>query len=167
MTGDMGEPFLVFLLKPPPDVADEIDFVRRRLGLDRSYSSDRLHVTVQSLGFRHALSEETIAEARAAADALVHAPFHLVFDHVNGGKLEGSEPLRGFLAFRAAFQRALSARIFYRQHRTPPHVTLVYGGALASCYVDAISWRAEEFLLIESLQGKGRHIERGRWKLRG
>lgn len=167
MMGDIGDPFLVFLLKPPPDVADEIDFVRRKLGLDRSYSTDRLHVTVQPLGPCRLLSEETIEDAKAAAAALAHAPFHLVFDRVNDGKLEGSEPLRGFLAFRAAFQRALSARFSYPKHRSPPHVTLVYGGATGSFYVDAISWRVEEFLLVESLQGKGRHIERGCWKLRG
>jgi len=161
----MGESFLVFLIKPPPEVADEIDFVRRKLGLYRGYSTDRLHITIQPLGLRRDLSDNAILLARAAADALVHPPFHVAFDQVNGGKLEGSEPIRGFLAFRAAFQKAMSTRMSYRKHRTPPHVTLVYKRLSGSRRIDTISWLVEEFLLIESIQGEGRHIERGRWQL--
>ncbi|MGN6820333.1 MAG: 2'-5' RNA ligase family protein [Sphingomonas sp.] len=153
------------MIKPPPEVVEEIDFVRRQLGLYRGYPKDRLHITVQPLGFRRNLSNDAIEEARAAADALVHPFFHVAFEQVNGGKLEGSEPISGFLAFRAALQKAMSARLSYRKHRSTPHITLVYRRLSGFCRIDAISWRVEEFLLIESVQGEGRHIERGRWQL--
>ena len=162
----MSEPFLVFLIKPPPDVADELDFVRQKLGLYRGYSKDRLHATVQPLGYRRMLSDATISKARFAAESLVHPPFHVVFDRLNGGKLEGSEPIKGFLAFRASLQTELAKHMALRKHSTSPHITLVYRAAPASCQVDPISWLVEEFMLIESFQGEGRHEELGRWKLR-
>jgi 2'-5' RNA ligase len=48
-----------------------------------------------------------------------------------------------------------------------PHMTLMYPAQFVEKQpVDPIRWRAGEFVLIDSLQGHGRHEIVGRWPLR-
>lgn len=48
-----------------------------------------------------------------------------------------------------------------------PHMTLMYPAQFVEKQpIDPIRWRAEEFVLIDSLQGRGHHKIVGRWPLR-
>ena len=159
--------FLFFGIRPPPGLADAIDDVRRDFGLDRSYDKDRLHITLAPLGYRDLVGEGALAAARTAADAIRHPAFRIVFDRVEGGILRGSEPIRGLIAFQRTLSRALAAHGVGSVRHEPfrPHVTLTYKGAPGSYSIDGISWLADEFVLIQSLQRASQHELLGRWRL--
>ena len=165
----MGEPFLFFGIKPPPPEARAIDAVRTAFGLDRSYGIERLHITVHALGPERLLGARGVAAAQAAAGSIDHPPFRVVFNRVEHGLLVGSEPIRGLLRFERVLTASLLRHGWPAERRASfrPHVTLVYGGAPGRHDIDGISWLVEDFALIESLQGEGRHREVKRWRLRG
>jgi 2'-5' RNA ligase len=52
--------------------------------------------------------------------------------------------------------------------RSTPHITLLYGDrTLAERSIEAIQWTVRDFVLIQSLWGRGKHIHLARWSLRG
>jgi 2'-5' RNA ligase len=49
-----------------------------------------------------------------------------------------------------------------------PHVSLIWSpDFLAERVVEPFSWMVDEFVLIHSIHGQGRHEVLGRWSLRG
>ena len=49
-----------------------------------------------------------------------------------------------------------------------PHLTLVYSNlGIGKREIDPIKWRVYDFILVDSLNGLGEHVEINRWKFRG
>jgi len=49
-----------------------------------------------------------------------------------------------------------------------PHLTLVYPHlGLGKRPIDPIRWRVYDFILVDSLNGLGKHVELNRWRFRG
>ena len=91
----------------------------------------------------------------------------MVFDK-SAARLVASERIAALASARRLLRDGLS-RQGLASLRTPfsAHVTLHYdpraGGA---AWIDPISWRATELVLIESIVGRHVHAIRGRWPLR-
>jgi len=49
-----------------------------------------------------------------------------------------------------------------------PHMTLLYDScALQARTIDPVRWTMTEFVLVDSLRGRTRHVPLARWQLRG
>ena len=52
--------------------------------------------------------------------------------------------------------------------RFTPHMTLLYGDhTVVEHSIDAIQLTVRDFVLVQSLRGRGKHIHLARWSLRG
>lgn len=158
-----------------PDAATAAAMVRAtkravRLSGGRPIAKERLHITVAFLG---ELTAPELESARAAPP-IASGAFELALDTV--GFFPRSRVL--WLAARAvpnALQElerrlwmALEERGFAREPRIyRPHVTLAKRARAVAEDVNAVTWRVEELVLIESLpEGRGVHYEPlQRWPL--
>jgi 2'-5' RNA ligase len=166
---------LFYALRPPPAAAFHIDdrcaWLRpagRRVG------RDRLHVTLNILDDRPFLPHDVLAAMVAVGDAVAADPFRIVFDQLSGSRrsvvLRPSERIAALHGFQRQLAQGLAhAGVATRRDaRFSPHITLLHRGRSGFTEaVDAVSWRVEEFFLIESLVGWTRHVVRGRWALGG
>ena len=164
---------LFFALLPPPGVAEEIAWLRdRRRRPIFPVATARLHVTLLMLGDYSVLPSDLPARIEPILAAGTIPSCRLVFDRLVYGArsalLLPSEPLSGAARLREHLA-ALLVRAGIRRTgggRFSPHVTLHYdpepGGTEP---IDAISWRADTLVLIESQIGRGRHLLRGQWPL--
>lgn len=161
---------LYFMVKPPPAVALHIAALSRG---SRCPRAELLHITLLPFGDRLALPPRLLRRLLQIASDLEAAPFRVVFDRIVQGNgacaLRGSEVMRGANAFQAKLASTLAKHglSIKPRYRFVPHVTIDYrADDLSSEVIDPISWRVEEFQLVESVVGKGAHIEHGRWLLR-
>lgn len=105
-------------------------------------------------------------------------PFDVAFDRLESFRakpghvplvLRGDDGLVGVMLLRRNLGEAMEkvGRGPYVQSRFTPHVTLLYGDRpIAEQRVETIGWKVQEFVLVRSLHGEGKHIELGRWPLR-
>lgn len=168
---------LFFALRPPAGAAAYIDDCRARLGQSgRPVGLGRLHVTLNILDDWPFRPWELIRAmiGIGAAVSQVTAPFRVNFDQLIGTAhsmaLRPSEAIEALRAFQRQLAAAL-ARVGVptrRGTRFSPHLTLAYGSyeALVAA-AEPVSWRVEDFLLIESLVGRTEHLVHGRWSLVG
>lgn len=168
------EPFhrLFFAIRPPIEVIPEIAWLRDSLGQDRQLvSDDRLHLTTWLFPDSRDFLTDAAARARAAMTKIPRPTFHIVLDKIVGGHghvlLLPSEPLKGFIAFQAELDRALRATGLAPRKgwRFNPHLTLLHGRHEIDQPIDAISWVADDIVLIDSIVGRGRHDLIARWVL--
>ena len=140
----------------------------------RPVDADRLHITLHHLGdFADQIPSNLVPAACTAAATVVTQPFEAVFDRVGGTRgsflLRASDELVAMRAFRQVLSTALiKAGLRDRIHSAfNPHVTLSYDFSdVPERTIDSIGWTVRQFVLIESLLGEHRHIERGRWSIR-
>lgn len=142
----------------------------------------RMHVTLCAVSTsggdpdpRRIAEAKRVAEAVAAETAAFGLTFNRVvgFDNANGAKLAlcGGDELNPAVLLqhrlRSALRRAGIAG--GRATLSKPHLTLIYdaGRVIDECPIMPVCWRVEEFALIDSLHGRARHIQLGRWSLRG
>jgi 2'-5' RNA ligase len=161
-------------LRPPREAAcdlwDDLDWLPR--GDDR-VEPERQHVTLVPLGAWRSPPEEVVARARKVCASLTIAPFRTVFDElIVAGRilLKPSETVRKLAQFQQQLAVALDSAglIGPNGYRFSPHLTLSYRTrAREQVIVPAVSWTVRDFVLIESLVGERKQIERGRWALHG
>ena len=163
----IGDQPLSFMIKPPADRAPDIDRIRRLRRIDRRYGVDRLHSTVLPLWDDRDTSPVRLAALQRAAASLDAEPFMVVFDTLNRNALVGTVATRGLRAFRKTLVRHLGALgLPIPPYTSRPHISLVYGvESDRKAAIQPIGWQVEEFLLIRSVHGEGRHEELGRWPL--
>jgi 2'-5' RNA ligase len=120
----------------------------------------------------------TLAGLIEAASTIRMPPFRVSFDWVmsfgNDGKhalvLRGDDGVDGLAWLR---DKLLAATMDIRgaapsTRSFTPHLTLLYDEQeVREEPVEEISWTVNEFVLIRSVYGEGRHIPLARWKLRG
>lgn len=139
-----------------------------------------LHLTVEKLGrFLDHIPARQLDLAMAAGRTLVAEPFDIHLDTVQSitgsdgqsmAQLTGrAAGLRGIRDFEHCLAQAMRQVGFHeRQIRRSfnPHVTLDYRHALlARRTIEPIAWRVSEFMLVDSLYGRGEHVVLGRWPL--
>lgn len=160
---------LYVMAKPPPDVQAQIAALPRN---DPGRGPELLHVTLLTLFDLHPAPPEWLPAVIAALDSFDGPSFPLAFDRIENRKavtLRTREPLPQARAFQAALVRhLLERRAPLMLGTTPdPHLTINYrGDRLRAQKIAPIGWTVTEILLIESVVGKGRHVEHGRWPLR-
>jgi 2'-5' RNA ligase len=154
-------PSYLLLIKPPAAIVLLLIELRRAYGIATSYAAGKFHTTLLPLG--HA--PDRIGALIAALESFSAPPFRIVFDRIESTLLRPSEPIRGL----DRFQRNLVGHLVRHGTGVPgyafrPHISLSYGQhSSAMSSIDPVSWRVEEFLLIESHAAQ--HKLRGRWRL--
>jgi 2'-5' RNA ligase len=140
---------------------------------------ERLHVSLHHLGDYADPPPGIVAAACEAAAAVLMPPFELVFDRIvsfdsNPGRhpfvLAGGDGVAGLIAFRQVLGTAMQKAGLWRcvKPHYLPHLTMVYGDHhVAERAVEAVGWTVKEFVLVHSLYGQTRHVQLGRWSLRG
>jgi 2'-5' RNA ligase len=153
--------------------------LRRRYGLkSRATPADRLHLSLNLVGnFRGPPPRQVIEKAVSLADKVAMPAFKVALNRVecwegdphllvlsgDGGTI-GPEPLH------AAIHKALAAGTMAprRQPEFWPHVTLLRDALqVPRSGVEPVSWRARDFVLLDSQGGEARPGVLGRWPLGG
>lgn len=120
-----------------------------------------------------------VKRARQAANFLRTAPFTLCFDRLarfNGGPIsypivitteKTSHELDDVAAELHSSCRAMGITAS-RSTKVTPHVTLAHGPGFSEIRLldKPILWNIDEITLIDSLQGKGRHVSLGNGRFR-
>jgi RNA 2',3'-cyclic 3'-phosphodiesterase len=176
--------FLFFALLPGDETVRQIVQLRNRLcdenGLrGHRIASDLLHISLHGIAAHDGLSRGVVERAKQAAAALSTSPFDVVLDRAMSFARKRE---RWPLVLRTANEGALIA--FYRllggamnnagfrgvASQFTPHMTLLYGDRVVSEQsVDAVRWTVREFVLVQSLRGRGqsKYVHLARWPLRG
>jgi 2'-5' RNA ligase len=173
----------VFLaLYPPSEAVDQIARLTDQLFQadvlrGRRAPRERLHITLARLGGYPDLPWRRIIQAREALANLQRPSFVLVLDRIMGFKngagqrpcvLTGDDGLVGVFMLRDAVGEALTKAGLSLGHKRGalPHLTLSREAELTpEAFIDPVSWRAQEFCLVDSPQGEGRHNILDRWPL--
>jgi len=145
---------------------------------------ENLHVSMFHINsWRGSLPEELFARVIAAGAAVRAAPFQLAFNQT--GTFANPKAMKSktypFVLFgdpgpALALRRAIGAAM--RQHGLAyavkevkafaPHVTLWWDEEMLDAQPTApVGWTARELVLIDSIQGEGRHNHLARWPLGG
>lgn len=163
---------LFYALRPPRLAAEAIEEDTAWLGRNRRVGPRRLHVTLNILDDWETRPTHLLDAMVRIGGEIAAAPFRVVFDWLNGSPrsvvLRPSERIGALYAF----QQRLAAELFQAGIpsragvRFSPHLTLVHRGRPD---IDEpampVSWRVEEFVLIESLVGWTEHRVYGCWRL--
>ena len=155
---------LYLMIKPPPAQMEEFVRLCAGLGVVLTYSRDRWHCTLLPLGESN---PDLIAAIHQAMRAFNAEPFSVAFDRVEGNMLKPCKGLRR----PGQFQSALRYHITVHDVKLPAykfglHLNLEYKNASdRRSSIQRISWPVDEILLVESVNGEGRHILRGSWRL--
>jgi 2'-5' RNA ligase len=152
---------------------------RRSYGLSEpAYGPHRLHVSLNTVMSRRGPRKGDLEAALRAAEHVRFSPFPLAFDRLCTFRVRrdkqptvlrccaGMEELAGL---RDALRRALTKEGLWRGPASfEPHVTLIWDrqSVPPSRLDEPIGWMAEDFVLLRTIVGEGRQIERGRWPLR-
>lgn len=180
-----GNDRLFFALFPDADATDRMlalgaDIKSRHRLTAQLHLQDRLHLTLDHLGDFKGKPQDVVERASRAASEVAagQAGFVVSLDRiVRFGRGDGSRPLvltdagtgnPGLAEFRGRLWDALAAEKLRGASRSSfsPHVTLLYDAhVLAEERVDAVTWRAQEFVLIHSFMRQTRYEILGRWSL--
>ncbi|MGK6306530.1 2'-5' RNA ligase family protein [Variovorax sp. DT-64] len=146
----------------------------------RALGTSRFHVTLLHLGAFPGLPRELIDAACAAAQALAVIPtFKVGFDRVGSFSrrpsnmplvLLGEEGVIAAKAFRQTLCKAMAraGEDDGGAAQYTPHLTLLYDDThVARRAIEPITWTVNEFVLVRSLIGQGRHEVLARWPLHG
>lgn len=137
---------------------------------------ERLHVTLHWLGDHGDVPHELLGRANEAGASVAAAPFGVGFDCIGslggagmgGLALTGSEELKELHQFQRALAIAMGAAGIGHliRKRFNPHVSLLYCQQhVAREPIAPIRWRVDELVLIDSLVGRGKHVDLGSWPL--
>jgi len=174
---------LFFAVMPDPDTAARIaetgGWLRSEMRIKtRLLRTERLHITLHSLGNFVRVPEVIVARACAAAATIDVPPLGVTFDRIssfNGQSghwplvLTGSAGLDALVDFRQKLGDAIRATgLRVSRARFTPHLTLLYDeGKFNSREIEPITWTVRELVLIDSWLGKTRYDIKGRWPLTG
>jgi RNA 2',3'-cyclic 3'-phosphodiesterase len=175
----------VFLATYPSDVASgrtlaHAKHLASEYRLDgRPLGPQRFHATLFPIGVYADLEGPALDAIADLAGTIRSRPFDVAFDRAASfPRAQGKRPLvllggsgvAGLIAFQrrveATFRRAGFPRWSGRRYN--PHVTLLYDQhVVPERSVEPVRWRVEEFVLVRSLVGQGKHVPLKRWQLRG
>jgi 2'-5' RNA ligase len=167
-----------FAVMPDPATAVRIAGMadNMRLKKDRPVGTERLHITLGSLGDFAYVPDAKLARARAVADRIDVRSFPVRFDKIVSFKgrpgrqplvLTGKAGLEDLIDFRRQLRDALKrVGVPVFPSSFTPHVTLLYGAQRPDEYrIEPITWTVFDFVLIDSWLGKSHYDVLGRWPL--
>jgi 2'-5' RNA ligase len=174
---------IFFAIQPPPSTAACISrlawHLRDKHRLQgRPLRPQCFHVSLQLAGYYGRMPAATLADFIKAASTIRMPPFRVSFDWVmsfgigerHALVLRGDEGVDGLVWLR---DKLLAATMDIRgaapsARNFTPHLTLLYDEQkVREEPVEEIGWTVNEFVLIRSVYGEGRHIPLARWKLHG
>ncbi len=173
-----------------PDAPARLEIVRLT-GLlrhvHRSYAEpikpENLHVSLFAVDAYRGAAPDLIAGALAAGAAVKGAPFRICFDQTASFAAAANGKARPFVLFGEVpdgavhvLRKAVAAAM--RGHRLAyavkgvtafaPHVTLWWDQKVIAAHpVAPVSWTVRDVVLVDSVQGLGRHDHLARWPLGG
>jgi RNA 2',3'-cyclic 3'-phosphodiesterase len=181
---------LLFVALPDESTARHISSIARDLKRKHRLHGDllpskRLHVSLFHVSDYYQFPHDIADRAKEGASGLVLPPIEIVLDRVmsfSGAQvyppredsyalvLLASQGATELAMLRKALALAMmkaGIRPRYSLH-FKPHLTLLYDRRHRIMEdVEPIRWTVNEFVLIDSLVGKGRYKELGRWPLKG
>jgi RNA 2',3'-cyclic 3'-phosphodiesterase len=158
-------------------IAESIDALRQHHGLDgQRLHTDRLHITLLSLGdYAGAVPQALIDAAMAAAATVVHPPMDVVFDRALSfaGRKAGKNAFVLCGRDTAAVNQlgktlglALKLAGLRARPSGKPHMTMLYDERVIEEHaIEPVRWTASEFVLVLSHLGKTHHEWLARWPL--
>jgi 2'-5' RNA ligase len=145
---------------------------RDGLMLGRPVDADRLHLTLYPLGaFADQVPPDLVQTASMAAGTIGKDSFEVTFNRIGGrGRLllRSSDRLTALRELQQSLSNVLARVGLSRgaERAFSPHITLSYDFCdVSERELDPVSWPVTQFVLIESLLGKHKHIERGVWDI--
>jgi RNA 2',3'-cyclic 3'-phosphodiesterase len=143
----------------------------------RPRPAEILHVTLVPVGVASLLPTEAFSALARAAAVVDQAAFDVAFDRVASFKIGADfalvllcdDGVAALTALRNSLHAAMACVGFRAPSRFTPHVTLAYCGKSVSetALDEPIAWTVREFVLVQSLTGRGVHVPLARWPLRG
>jgi RNA 2',3'-cyclic 3'-phosphodiesterase len=142
-------------------------------------ATNLLHISLHGVGEYDGLPRDVVERAKQAGAAILEKPFDVVFDCVMSfNRKRDGRPLVlcagdevALLAFHATLGEAMKKVGFRRvTSRFKPHMTLIYGDRMLTRQsVEAVRWSVRDFVLVQSLRGRGqsKYIQLARWPLQG
>jgi 2'-5' RNA ligase len=182
---DAGARHKIFFAVRPTRAAAEglrrlAQLERLRRGMTgQSLPPERLHVSLNGLGAYRDPPLRLIARAVEACATVAARPFVVSFNRLGswgrgGGPrpivLRGDEGVAGAYALHGAIHQALvrAGLVHPRLRDFEPHLTLLRDRAVVpESFIEPVSWRVREFVLLNSIHGEGRHELLGHWTLGG
>lgn len=180
----MPEHKVFFALQPDPPAAQQIAGLtaeaRRRHGLSgKPISAERLHISLNFVGaFRGPPPRALIDKARKVVEGLTGGrPFVVALNRLESWKgdaqshplvLTGEDGVIGVTELFADLHKALAVAGMTprREPQITPHVTLLHDRREApGAFVEPVTWKVREFVLLDTVVGEGRHDVLGRWPL--
>jgi 2'-5' RNA ligase len=178
-----GPAQVYFALRPAPVAAQAItelgEWCRQSHGLSEPVcGKERLHVSLNAAMSPRGPRKDDLEAALRAAERVRLSPFPVAFGRLCTFRLRRDKRptvlcccagAEGLTDLRDALRRALTREGLWRGPAGfEPHVTLVWGrGSVPSSSLEEpIGWTVEDFVLLQTVYGKGRQIECGRWPLR-
>jgi 2'-5' RNA ligase len=175
---------IFFAIRPPGASADALHRLAQRERLRRGMTGwptpvERLHASLNSLGPHRELPRRLIDRAIEACGTIPSRPFVVSFNRLGSwGRGAGPRPfvlwgddgLAGVHALHDEIHRALAEADLGRPPARDfaPHLTLLRDRIAApEDHIEPVSWRVQEFVLLDSIHGEGRHEVLGRWTLAG
>lgn len=174
---------LFFAIYPDSHAAARIERLARNLRQahrlrGKPLAIERFHITLHYLGDYPGLPQDILAAATEAAASVAMPPFEVSFDRVSSFRrprklpfvLRAGDHVATLMAFHRTLGTAMTtvglAHCVAPQYT--PHVTLLYDDrCVADERVEPIAWTVREFVLVDSLIGRGRHVALAHWPLRG
>lgn len=173
---------LYFAILPDPDIASASLELANELRLQHGFSAkprrpDLSHISLYPIGSYSGLPEEAAFAAMQAASTVRKPCFQVVFDRAvsfGGGdnrplvlwSKEGNAELK---ALHRELDEAMQLTGFANDNgaKFEPHMTLLYRGHLIPEVMleKPVSWTVRDFMLVNSLQGKGKHEHLCYWPL--
>lgn len=173
-----------FAIRPPEAAADGLHRLAHRERSRRGMTGwptprGLLHTSLNGLGGHRELPRRLIARAIEACATIPTRPFVVSFNRLGSwGRgdgqrpfvLRGDEGMAGVYALHDEIHRVLAAAgvVRPRARDFEPHLTLLRDRIAApEEFIEPASWRVQEFVLLDSIHGEGRHEVLGRWTLAG
>jgi RNA 2',3'-cyclic 3'-phosphodiesterase len=158
---------LFLAIVPPPDVAQQIaDLARRlRVGHDltgKPLDAEHFHVTLCHVGDGIGLPPEVVATTMERAAGVAMPSFKVAFDRVmsfNNGAfvLRGDDSVIGLEVLQQRLSDALDSRPGLARRYTP-HLTLLRDSHIVPEHdIEPIEWTVKDVVFVHSLLGKTTH----------
>ncbi len=172
---------LLILAKPDEETATRIartaNEIAARLGFEgKLVRSDLLHFTLHHIGTFSAVPQSIVTAVGECGDAIRMLPFTVSLTKVQNFRrrsgiplivLCGDDGVVGLRVLREKLGVALAKRFgSVRSSSFEPHMTLSYRAMeISDISIAPINFTIHEFVLVNSLQGQGRHDVLLRWRL--
>lgn len=173
---------LFFALLVNAENASQIVQLRERLCAENGLrgqriATDLLHITLHGIGAYDGLPGGVVERAKDAGAAISAKPFDIVLDRATSfyrkrvGRpfvLRATDEL-ALITFYQLLGRAMK-NVGFRKVASQfnPHLTLLYGHRMvAERSIEAFRWKVRDFVLVQSLRGRGESKYMARWRLRG